>query len=49
MAFDEHYYSDEEIGFLLLKAETLGFSLEAGSDIEKLTIAELDKLVNTKQ
>jgi hypothetical protein len=45
----EHLYSDEEIAGLLEKAEGLGFSLEAGSELEPLTIRDLDRLVNVRQ
>lgn len=45
----ERTYSDEEICALLEKAERLGFSLDAGSDLESMTIGELEKLVNTRQ
>lgn len=39
-------YTLEEIVRLLEKAEALGFDLESGSPIEKLTIHDLDILVN---
>lgn len=41
-------YSDEDIVALLDKAESLGFSLEAGSILEHLTLAELQRLVTVK-
>lgn len=44
-----HLYSDDEIALLLREAERLGFSLEAGSELEKLTIRELEILVKTEQ
>jgi hypothetical protein len=46
---DERLYSEEEVIDLLAKAEAIGLSLEAGSELEKLTVAELDRLVNVKQ
>lgn len=42
-------YSLEEIAALLEKAAALGFSLDTDSELETLTIAELDRLVSTKQ
>lgn len=42
-------YSNEQICILLKKAKTLGFTLNAGSQLEKLSVEELDKLVNVKQ
>lgn len=39
-------YSLEEVADLLQKAKDLGLNLEAGSDLEELTIAELASLVN---
>jgi len=45
----ERTYSNEEIFELLEKAERRGLNLEKGSDLEKLTLEELEKLVNTKQ
>lgn len=38
-----------EIADLLQKAEDLGFSLKAGSELEQLTVGQLDALVNTVQ
>jgi hypothetical protein len=46
---DERLYSEEEVIDLLAKAETIGLSLEAGSDLEKLTVGELDRLINVRQ
>jgi hypothetical protein len=34
---------------LLEKAQALGFSLERGTILEKLTVGELDVLVNQRQ
>lgn len=42
-------YEHEEICDLLEKAEKLGFSLERGTELEKLTVRELDVLVNRRQ
>lgn len=39
------HYSVEQICALLELAARMGFSLEAGSELEKLTIAELAALV----
>lgn len=41
----EHLYSEEDIVDLLTKASEMGFSLEDGSELEQLTIAELERLV----
>ena len=44
----EHLYSCEEVADLLDKAEALGFSLEKGSELENMTVAELERLVTWK-
>jgi hypothetical protein len=43
----DHLYLHSEICDLLERAEQLGFSLERGTELEKLTVRELDILVNT--
>jgi len=45
----EREYSTDEIVDLLTKAQKLGFSLDKGSEIERLTVAQLDQIVNTRQ
>ncbi len=45
----EHVYTHSEVCDLLEKAERLGFSLEAGSILEGMTIRDLDILVNRRQ
>jgi len=45
----EELYTHSDIVDLLQKAEDLGFPLEAGTYLEKLTVRELDVLVNRKQ
>lgn len=45
----ERTYSDEEIVELLEKAEALGFSTAQGSELEHLTLAQIDNLVHTVQ
>ena len=45
----ERYFTDDEIANLLERAHDLGFSLDAGCDLERLTIIELETLVNTRQ
>ena len=45
----EQTYTHSEICDLLEKAEQLGFPLDRGTLLEKLTIRELDVLVNRKQ
>jgi hypothetical protein len=45
----EKTYTWEEICELLEKASALGFSLEKGSELEKLTVDQLDSLVNQRQ
>lgn len=45
----DHLYTHSEICDLLERAEELGFSLEKGSELEGLTIAELDRLVKIRQ
>jgi len=42
----ERLFSDEEICELLEKAAAMGFSLEKGSDLEQLSIRELERLVS---
>lgn len=44
----EHLYTHAEVCDLLEKAEALGFSLDRGSELEGLTIRQLDILVNRK-
>ena len=45
----DNLYTHSEICDLLEKAEQLGFSLERGTMLEKLTIRDLDRLVNVRQ
>lgn len=45
----EQTYTHSEVCDLLQKAEGLGFSLERGSELEKLTVRELDILVHRRQ
>ena len=45
----EQTYTDSEICDLLEEAERLGFSLDKGSELEHLTIRELDVLVHRVQ
>jgi hypothetical protein len=45
----ERSFSEEEICELLEKAAALGFSLERGSELEKISLAELERLVNVRQ
>ena len=45
----DHIYTESEFVELLEKARELGFSLDAGSELEKLTVGELDVLVNQRQ
>jgi hypothetical protein len=42
----ERIFSDEEICDLLERAQALGFSLDKGSELEQLTLAEVERLVN---
>jgi len=46
---DERLYSEEEVIELLEKAEAIGLNLDAGSPLEKMTVADLDRLINVKQ
>ena len=41
----ERIYTDEDICELLEKAVAMGFVLERGSELEALTIGELERLV----
>lgn len=45
----EHLYSHSEVCALLERAAELGFSLDKGSELEKLTVRELDVLVHRVQ
>lgn len=45
----DHLYDHSEVCDLLEAAESLGFSLEAGSELEGLTVRELEILVKVKQ
>jgi hypothetical protein len=42
------HYSVAQLCELLERAERMGFSLECGSELEKLTIAELAALVTSE-
>jgi hypothetical protein len=42
----DQLYTHSEVCDLLEKAEMMGFSLEKGTELEKLTIRELDVLLN---
>lgn len=42
-------YTHDEVCDLLDKAEYMGFSLDKGSELERLTVRELDVLVNRLQ
>ena len=46
---DARTYSESERVEMLEKAEALGFSLEDGSELERYTLSELDRLVNQRQ
>ena len=45
----DQLYTHSEVCDLLEQAEGLGFSLARGSELERLTVRELDILVNRKQ
>ncbi len=45
----EQTYTHSEVCDLLEKAESAGFSLEAGTILERMTVRELDVLVNRRQ
>jgi len=45
----DQIYTNSELCDLLEKAAALGFSLGPGSELERLTVRELDNLVNRKQ
>jgi len=45
----ERSFSDEEICELLEKAAALGFSLERGSELEQLSLAEIERVINVMQ
>ena len=45
----DYEYTEEDIRELLAEAERMGFSLEKGSELEKLTIRELEVLVRQVQ
>lgn len=44
----EHLYTYSEVADLLDKAEKLGFSLDKGSELEELTVRELERLVTVR-
>lgn len=44
----EHLYTEDELISLLRRAKELEFSLDEGSILEQLTIAELERLVTVK-
>ena len=45
----EELYTHSDVVDLLERAEAMGFSLERGSELEKLTLRELDIMVHRKQ
>lgn len=45
----ERYFTDSEIAELLERAEALGFSMEKGSELEKMTLAEIERMLETRQ
>jgi len=45
----ERIYADEQIVQLLEKAAQMGLVLDKGSDLEQLTIGELERLVTVVQ
>ena len=45
----DHEYSHSEVCDLLEEAERLGFSLDAGSELENLTVRQLEILVRRRQ
>lgn len=45
----DHLYTHSEVCDLLEEAEQIGFSLEAGSELENLTVRELEVLVRVRQ
>jgi len=46
---DERLYSDEEICELLEKAQAMWLSLEKGSELEQITLGDLERLVTQVQ
>lgn len=44
----DHLYTHSEVVDLLEEAERLGFSLDKGSELENLTVRDLEHLVRTK-
>lgn len=49
MFYPKDHYTDGEVVELLEKAEAMGFNLDKGSELEGLTLSQLDQLVSTKQ
>lgn len=45
----DHLYTHGEVCDLLERAQKLGFSLDKGSELEHLTVAELHRLVEVRQ
>jgi hypothetical protein len=45
----EYLYTHSEVCDLLERAEELGFSLEKGSELEGLTVGQLEQLVKVRQ
>lgn len=46
MRNESKLYLSDDICELLEKAEKLGYSLERGSELERMTIAQLEEIVN---
>jgi hypothetical protein len=45
----EHLYTHSDVCELLEKAEAMGFSLEKGSELENLTVGDLERIVTLRQ
>ena len=45
----EYLYEPEQVMELLEEAQSLGFSLERGSELENMTVRELERLVRVRQ
>lgn len=40
------FYTDHQVVAMLLQAEAMGYSTDAGSPLDDMTITEIDHLVN---
>lgn len=45
----DRLYTHSDVVDILSRAEALGFSLEKGSELDNMTVAEIDRMVSRRQ